>query len=189
MTKRLAVAGAIVAVCLTVASGGLAAPAPIGVGVGLAVQPHAVAVPAAVVAAHPNGQVGGLTAEPVAPSVGGATVSSTERISCWRAYFTYNHSPGVGTEAEWINPYWCGNGSSMRGIDNGWHGQICTILVSCEGESGIGTWYGCGSGCLSIGQQINGYFAVWLGVSINTTLTVIYELYPNGNYWSYYYSS
>ena len=188
MTKRLAVVTAIVAACLTAATGGLAAPVPIGTGF-VAIQPHAVAVPAAVVAAHPDGQAGAVSAVSVLQPTGGATINATERITCWRAYFTYNHSPGVGTETEWINPYWCGNGSAMRGADAGWHGQICTILVSCAGESGVGTWFGCGSGCGSIGQQINGYFAVWLGVNVNATLTVLYQLYPNGNYWSYYYSS
>ncbi|HEY8704471.1 MAG TPA: hypothetical protein VIL98_06935 [Gaiellaceae bacterium] len=188
MTKHLALVGAIVAACLTAASGGLAAPIPVGAGLGA--QPHAVAVPAAVVAAHPNGQAGGLTAVPVVqPAGAGATVNAGERLSCWRAYFTYDHSPGVGAETEWINPYWCGNGSAMRGVDAGWHGQICTILVSCAGESGVGTWYGCANFCGSLGQQIDGHFALWLGVAINTTLTVIYQLYPNGNYWSYFYSS
>jgi hypothetical protein len=189
MTKRLAVVAAIVAACLTAASNGVAArPAPVDATVGA--QPVAVAVPAAIVAAHPDGHAGGLTAEPVLQaSGGGATVNAAERVSCWRSYFTNDNSIPIGTEREWINPYWCGNGSVTRGVDASWHGQTCSLLVSCSGESGVGTWYGCPNGCSSIGQQIDGQFAVHPGVTLYVTLTVVYQLYPNGNYWSYTYHS
>lgn len=193
MTKRLArlgsVAGVVVAAWLASAAGALAVPVPIAVQLGG--QPHAVAVPADVVAAHPGGASGGLTAQAVLQPVGagGAATNATERVSCWRAYFVNDNSIPFGTEREWINPYWCGNGSAMRGSDSGWHGQTCSILVSCEGESGVGTWYGCGYGCSSLGQQIDGHFAVHTGVTFYVTDTVLYELYPNGGYWSYTYHS
>jgi hypothetical protein len=192
MTKRLALVAAVVAACLTAASGALAArPVPVPVGVPAPVQPQLVPVPAAVVAAHPNGQPGGLTAEAVLPTAGGgSTTNAAERVSCWRSYFTNDNSIPLGTEKEWINPYWCGgNGSVMRGVDSSWHGQTCSILVSCGGEGGVATWYGCANGCVSIGQQIDGQFAVHPGVTLYVTLTVEYELYPNGNYWSYTYHS
>jgi hypothetical protein len=185
MTKRLAVLAAIVATCLTAASGGLAVPTPISAG--LTVQPHAVPVPAAVVAAHPEGRSGGITAVAVAPSPGSATINAGEAISCWRAYFTNDNSGPWGTEQENINPYWCGNGSAMRGADAGWHWQNCSWLVSCGGENGPGTWYGCGSGCGSLGQQIVGHFRVQILANLGVDLTVLYQLYPNGNYWSYTY--
>lgn len=182
MTKRLAVVAAVVAACLTAASGALAVRLPVDP----AIQPRAVPVPAAVVAAHPDGHPGGLTAVPVG---GGAMVNATERVSCWRSYFTNDNSIPLGTEQEWINPYWCGNGSVMRGVDSSWHGQTCSILVSCGGESGVATWYGCANGCGSIGQQINGQFAVHLPITLYVTLTVLYELYPDGTFWSYTYHS
>jgi hypothetical protein len=190
MAKRLACAAAVAAACLTIVSSGLAARTPIPVDAGVAVQPAAVAVPAAVAAAHPNGHPGGLTAESVLPAAGGgASINAAERVSCWRSYFTNDNSIPLGTEKEWINPYWCGNGSVTRGVDSSWHGQSCSILVSCGGESGVGTWYGCPNGCSSIGQQIDGQFAVHTGVTLYVTLTVLYQLYPNGTYWSYTYHS
>jgi hypothetical protein len=185
MTKRLAVAGAVVATCLTAASGGLAAPTPIVAG--LVVQPRAVPVPAAIVAAHPGGQAGGMTAVAVGSAPGSATIDTTEAIGCWRAYFTGDNSGLWGTEQEHINPYWCGNGSAMRGLDAGWHWQSCSWLVSCVGENGPGTWYGCGSGCGSLGQQIVGHFRVEILANLGVDITVLYELYPNGTYWSYTY--
>jgi hypothetical protein len=185
MTKRLAVAGAVVATCLTAASGGLAAPTPIVAG--LVVQPRAVPVPAAIVAAHPGGQAGGMTAVAVGSAPGSATIDTTEAIGCWRAYFTGDNSGLWGTEQEHINPYWCGNGSAMRGLDAGWHWQSCSWLVSCVGENGPGTWYGCGSGCGSVGQQIVGHFRVEVLANLGVDITVLYELYPNGTYWSYTY--
>ena len=58
--KRLAILGVLAAGCLAGPSSLLAArPAPVPAG---GQQPQAIAVPADVVAAHPNGQPGGLTA-------------------------------------------------------------------------------------------------------------------------------
>jgi hypothetical protein len=185
MTKRLAVVGAIVATCLTAASAGLAVPTPITAG--LTIQPRAVPVPAAVVAAHPQGVSGGMTAVAVSPSPGSATINAGEAISCWRSYFTADNSGAWGSEQEHINPYWCGNGSAMRGLDSSWHWQSCSWLVSCAGENGPATWYGCGSGCSSVGQQIVGHFRVQVIANLGVDLTVLYELYPNGTYWSYTY--
>jgi hypothetical protein len=185
MTKRLAVMGAIVATCLAAASGGLAVPTPITAG--LTVQPRAVPVPAAVVAAHPDGRTAGITAVAVTPSPGSVTINAGEAINCWRAYFTNDNSGAWGTEQENINPHWCGNGSAMRGADAGWHWQSCSWLVTCGGENGPGTWYGCASGCGSLGQQIVGHFRVQVLANLGVDLTVLYELYPNGNYWSWMY--
>ena len=75
----------------------------------------------------------------------------------------------------------------MRGTDLSWHGQTCSFLVTCRGEGGIGTWYGCANGCTSIGQQIVGHFSVYVLAEVNTDLTVVYQLYPDGTYWSYGY--
>jgi hypothetical protein len=185
---RLAVLGVLAAACL-VGPGAGGAATPIPVPVGAVVQPHAIPVPADVVAAHPNGQAGALTAVPDLQAAArlGTTPNAGERISCWRSYFTEDYSGTLGTEKEWINPYWCGNGSVMRGLDSSWHGQSCSFLVSCHGEGGVGTWYGCENGCVSIGQQITGHLSVYTLVNVNTDLTVVYELYPNGDYWSYGY--
>jgi hypothetical protein len=186
MTKRLAVVGAIVATCLAASSSGLAAPTPIAAG--LAFQPHEVPVPDAIVAAHPAGQAGAMTAVTVrSPSPGSATINAGEAVGCWRAYFTGDNSGPWGSEQENINPYWCGNGSAMRGADAGWHWQSCSWLVSCGGENGPVTWYGCANGCGSLGQQIVGHFRVQVLANLGVDITVLYQLYPNGNYWSYTY--
>jgi hypothetical protein len=187
--KRLAVLGELTAACLAGSSPGFAG-APIAAPVTAVVQPHAIPVPADVIAAHPNGQPGAFTAVPDLQTAArlGTTPNAEERISCWRSYFTEDYSGDLGTEKESINPYWCGNGSIMRGGDSSWHGQTCSFLVSCRGEGGVGTWYGCPNGCVSLGQQITGHFSVYaILTNVNTDLTVVYELYPNGNYWSYGY--
>ena len=134
--KRLAILGALTAACLGGASSGLAG-APIAAPATAVIQPRAIPVPADVVAAHPNGQPGAFTAVPdLQPAARlGTTPNAEERISCWRSYFTEDYSGDLGTEKEWINPYWCGNGSIMRGGDSGWHGQTCSFLVSCRGET------------------------------------------------------
>jgi hypothetical protein len=184
--KRLAILG-LLAACLTGSSSGLAA-APIAAPVAAIVQPHAIPVPADVVAAHPNGQPGALTAVPDLQAARlGATPNAGERVSCWRSYFTEDYSGHLGTETEWINPAWCGNGSVMKSSDTSWHGQNCSFFVSCHGEGGVGTWYGCSTGCPSLGQQITGHFSVFVGYTVSTDLTVTYEIYPNGDYWSYGY--
>lgn len=184
---RLAILGVLAVALVAGPSSALAARTPIPAPVVSVVQPHAIPVPADVVAAHPNGQSGVLSA--VADLQPGARLSVTpnagERISCWRSYFAEDYSGNLGTEKEWINPYWCGNGSVMRALDTSWHGQSCSFDVSCHGETGIGTWYGCANGCVSLGQEITGHFSVYFLYNVNTDLTVDYELYPNGDYWSY----
>jgi hypothetical protein len=185
---RLAVLGVLAAACIAGSASARAA-IPIPVPSGSVVSPHAIPVPASVIAAHPNGQAGAFTAvaDLQAGSRFGTTTNAGERVNCWRAYFTEDYSGTLGTEKEWINPSWCGNGSVMRSLDTSWHGQSCSFLVSCHGEGGIGTWYGCGNGCVSVGQQITGHLAVYTLVNVNTDLTVVYELYPNGDNWSYGY--
>ena len=186
---RLAILGVLAAACLAGPSSVLAARAPVPVPPVDVVQPQAIPVPAAVVAAHPNGQPGGLTAVVAAAPAAqpGTSPTATERVTCWRAYFTADNGSWIGTEKEWINPYWCGNGSVMRGIDASWHGQNCSFFVACHGESGIGTWFGCANGCDSIGQQIDGHFTVYYIVTVSVDVTVLYQLYGNGQYWSYTY--
>ena len=186
--KHLAILGVLAVGCLAGPSSLLAArPAPAPAGGPQ--QPQAIAVPADVVAAHPNGQPGGLTGVvDVSPAVRPeTTANASERVTCWRVYFTADNSSWLGTEKEWINPSWCGNGSVTRSIDPSWHGQSCSFFIGCRGESGIGTWYGCANGCDSIGQQIDGHFSVYYGVTVNVDLTVLYQLYGNGQYWSYTY--
>lgn len=182
--KTTAVLTALAAACIAAAPGGAAVPRP-APAIEL-VQPAEVPVPASVIAAHPNGQSGVLSAGPVArlPSIG-ATPNADERVSCWRAGFSGDNSGWWGSEQENINPYWCGNGYATRGVDTGWHWQSCSWIVSCEGESGVGTWYGCPNGCSSIGQQIVGHFRVDVIRSLSVDITVAYELYGNGGYWSW----
>jgi hypothetical protein len=149
-------------------------------------QPTEVAVPASVVAAHPDGWSLGLAAVAAPRRAGiGVTPNVEERIGCWRAYFTNDHGGWFGEETEWINPYWCGNGHVTRGLDTSWHGQSCSVLVSCAGESGPGTWYGCPYGCGSIGQQIDGHFRVHLVADFSVDLSIAYELYGNGGSWNW----
>jgi hypothetical protein len=175
------VLGVLAAACIAAGSANAAPrPAPVAVP-----QPHAVAVPADVVAAHPDGWAPNV-AVGVVPRVGGigVTPDAEERITCFRAYWRNDNSGVWGEEAEWINPYWCGNGSAMRGVDTSWHGQSCSWAVVCAGETGIGTWYGCPNGCASIGQQITGHFRVFAFVGeIAVDLVMAYELYANGNCW------
>jgi hypothetical protein len=181
MTKRLAVAGAMVAACIAAYPAGAATPE---LPAAATVQPVEIPVPADVRAAHPDGRAGTLQAVVASRPV---TPNASEWVGCWRAYFTGDNSGWWGTEQENINPYWCGNGSAMRGVDASWHWQSCSWLVSCGGESGVGTWYGCGYGCGSVGQQIVGHFRVQVVTSLGVDITVLYQLYPNGTYWSYTY--
>jgi hypothetical protein len=150
------------------------------------VQPTQLPVPAEIVAAHPGGTAGVLGAATVVrpPSIV-VSPNAEERISCWRAYFTGDNSGWWGSEQENINPSWCGNGSATRGLDSGWHWQSCSWLVSCGGESGVGTWIGCENGCSSVGQQIVGHFRIDVIKVLSVDITVAYELYGNGGYWSY----
>jgi hypothetical protein len=189
--KVFAVLAALVAACIgAIPAGAALPPAPRPIQVEL-VQPTAVPVPASVVAAHPDGHPAAVDAVAALKLPGiSVTPNAAERVNCWRAFFTQDNSGVWGTEQEWINPYWCGNGSAMRGLDSGWHGQSCNWFVTCAGEGGIGTWYGCANGCSSVGQQITGHFRVDYILSQATVdLTVVYQLYPNGNYWAYGYKN
>jgi hypothetical protein len=150
----------------------------------LGAPPPQLAVPAAIAAAHPDGQQVFPQVIAVAPI---ASPSAAERINCWRSYFTGDNGGIWGTEQEHVNPYWCGNGSTMRGADSSWHYQSCSLLVSCLGETGVGTWYGCPNGCPSLGQQITGHFKVNAGIQLTVDETVVYEVYPNGQSWYYAY--
>lgn len=149
-----------------------------------------VAVPAEVLAAHPGGTSGVLSAVAASSTSGPriGPIGTGTASSCWRAYFTGDNSLGwFGTEQQHINPFWCGNGYAMRGVDSGWHWQSCTWLVSCTGQDGPATWGGCANGCWSIGQQIVGHFVVYAGFPTSVDITVLYELYGNGQYWDYEY--
>jgi hypothetical protein len=150
------------------------------------VQPTQLPVPAEIVAAHPGGVSGVLNVVAVPRPVGiGVSPNDEDRISCWRGYFSGDNSGWLGEERQSINPYWCGNGSVTRGVDSSWHWQSCSWLVSCRGESGVGTWYGCANGCSSIGQQIVGHFQVDVLKVLSVDITVAYELYAGGGNWSY----
>ena len=131
--------------------------------------PGQIPVPASILAAHPNGYALDVTVQPVAQTPGRPTPSAgfsplaEDRVSCWRSFFTGDNGGWFGTERENINPYWCGTGTVLRSVDSSWHYEDCSLLVSCEGETPVGTWYGCSSGCWSDGQQITGHFTVFLG--------------------------
>src|SRR5712691_233100 len=174
--KSLAFAAALVAACLTALPAAAARPTPPNAP---QIQPFELPVPAEIVAAHPNGNRASLLAV-VVPTSSTFARRDAERINCWRGYFTGDNSGWWGTEQENINPSWCGNGSVTRGVDSGWHWQSCSWLVSCTGESGVGTWYGCDYGCSSIGQQIVGHFRVQIFTSLGVDITVAYELYGSG---------
>jgi hypothetical protein len=148
-------------------------------------QPFELPVPADIVAAHPNGRRASLRAVLVTPRRSLSARKDEERVNCWRGYFDGDNSGPWGTEQENINPYWCGNGSVTRGLDSGWHWQSCSWFVSCNGESGVGTWLGCPYGCSSVGQQIVGHFHVWAVRDLAVDITIAYELYGSGGYWSY----
>src|SRR3954469_3600785 len=105
--KITAVLLAVVAASIA-AAGSAAAPNPIAL-------PH-VSVPAEIVAAHPGGSAASGTAVAV-PRPTGTTPSAGERITCWRQYITGDNSGFWGTEQEYMNPLWCGNGSVVRSID------------------------------------------------------------------------
>jgi hypothetical protein len=189
--KALAILGAVAAACVAVlpasaTPASAARPAPLPVEL---VLPTAVPVPADVIAAHPDGHPAALDAIAVLrPASIAVTPNASERISCWRGYFLGDNSGFWGTEQEYINPYWCGNGSVTRGVDPSWHGESCNWFVVCAGETGVATWYGCPNGCASIGQQITGHFRVDLNLSqVSVDETVVYQLYGNGQYWSYAY--
>jgi hypothetical protein len=161
--------------------------------IGDPVLPQQIPVPAEVIAAHPNGVP--LVARAVVASlpadVGNprraASRRDAERVYCWRAYFTGDNGGWFGTEQEVVNPYWCGNGSVMRNVDQSYHYQSCSILVSCQGENGPFGWFGCTYGCASYGGEVIGRFSVYLLTEIHVDETVLYELYGNGQYWSYAY--
>jgi hypothetical protein len=182
--KISAVLAAAMAACVAlVPAGATAAPRPVPIEL---VQPTEMPVPVSVIAAHPDGWSPGLTAVAIPRRAGFDMLPSVEeRLSCWRAYFAFDNGGWFGQETEWINPYWCGNGHVTRGVDTSWHGQNCSFLVSCAGENGPGTWYGCPYGCTSIGQQIDGHFRVHLIADLNVDLTIVYELYGSGGYWSW----
>jgi hypothetical protein len=152
----------------------------------LATPPGQISVPASVIAAHPSGHQLNQSVQTVSTST---LVSpfAEERVTCWRAFFTGDNGGWFGDERENINPYWCGNGSVMRSLDSSWHYQNCSILVSCAGETGVGTWTGCTYGCASDGQEITGHFRVNLGYQLTVDETVIYQVYGNGQFWSYAY--
>jgi hypothetical protein len=179
--KSLAIAVALAAACLYALPATASRPDPPPAA---DLQPFELPVPADIVAAHPNGRPAAIRAV-VVPRRSLLARTDAERISCWRAYFSGDNSGAWGAEQENINPYWCGNGSVTRGVDSGWHWQSCSWLVSCGGESEVGTWYGCSSGCSSIGQQIVGHFRVQIITSLGVDITVAYELYGSGGYWSY----
>lgn len=186
--KTLTLVAAVAAASLTALPAAAARPAPLPPPTAALVQPTLLPVPASLVAAHPGGRSGVLAAEPApgpATGTGGVSTNAEERISCWRAYFSGDNSGPWGSETENVNPYWCGNGSVTRGLDSSWHWQSCSWLVSCGGESGPGTWTGCANGCASIGQQIVGHFRVQIVTSLSVDITVAYQLYGNGGYWSY----
>jgi hypothetical protein len=180
--KILATAAALAAACIAALPAAAARPTPLPV-VGL--QPTQLPVPAGVIAAHPGGSAGVISAVVARAPTDGVSTDEAERIGCWRGYFSGDNSGLWGEERETINPYWCGNGNVTRGVDSGWHYQSCSWLVTCGGESGVGTWIGCSSGCGSIGQQIVGHFRVQIVSSFGVDITVAYELYGNGGYWSY----
>jgi hypothetical protein len=170
---------------LAVVPAAVAAPPPLGD----TLLPRQVPVPPEVIAAHPNG-VPVIARAVVATEVGNRRLAArrdTERIYCWRAYFTGDNGGWFGTEQEIINPYWCGNGSVTRNVDQSWHYQSCSILVSCEGENGPFGWYGCTYGCASYGGEIIGRFSVYIFTAVHVDETVLYELYGNGQYWTYAY--
>jgi hypothetical protein len=152
---------------------------------------HRLPVPADVLAAHPGGfalpAVAAVVGTTPAPIRSTAARRDGERITCWRAYFTGDNSGWFGTEQETINPYWCGNGSVLRGEDSSWHYQSCTLLVSCNGESGPFGWIGCTYGCSSYGGEIIGRFTVNLFTGAHVDLTVLFEVYGDGGYWGYVY--
>jgi hypothetical protein len=179
--KSLAIAAALAAACLGALPATAARPDPPAAP---DLQPFELPVPADIVAAHPNGRSASIKAV-VVHTRSLLAKRDAERISCWRAYFTGDNSGPWGSEQENINPYWCGNGSVTRSADSSWHWQSCSWLVSCTGESGVGTWYGCDNGCSSIGQQIIGHFRVQVIVNLGVDITVAYELYGSGGYWGY----
>jgi hypothetical protein len=183
--KSFALTAAVAAACICALPAGAARPAPIPAPD--LVQPTELAVPADVVAAHPDGAPVAVAAVAMRASVGGASINAGEAVRCWRAYFTQDNSGPWGIEQEYINPGWCGNGSAMRSLDTGWHGESCSWWVGCAGEDGPATWYGCSYGCGSVGQQITGHFHVQVIWNLSVDNTIVYELYPNGNYWAYGY--
>lgn len=158
--------------------------------------PQQIPVPADVIAAHPNGVplfARAIIAQLPAAAGSPRRLSSSsgrrevERITCWRAYFTGDNGGWFGTEQQIINPYWCGNGSVMRHVDTSWHYQTCSLLVSCQGENGPFTWFGCTYGCTSYGGEIVGRFSVYLLTDVHVDETVLFELYGNGQFWGYAY--
>jgi hypothetical protein len=179
---------AVVLAALVSAPGALAA-SPLGD----ALLPQQIPVPAEVIAAHPNGVplFARAVAAPVPADAGQprrtASRRDEERVYCWRAYFTGDNGGWFGTEQEIVNPYWCGNGAVTRSVDQSWHYQSCSLLVSCQGENGPFGWIGCTYGCASYGGEIIGRFSVYLLTEVHVDETVLYELYGNGQYWGYSY--
>src|SRR5438128_7226143 len=145
--------------CAAAASAALAAPPSIGS------APVEVPVPAAIVAAHPDGHVlhavrgeavDVATAQAIMARDGvaaGDVSSSARRLAlshrslasgCWRQYFEFTDNSYLFGRAEThVNPLWCGNGSTLTSIDNGWRWQSCTNLVSCLGLAGPFLGSGC----------------------------------------------
>lgn len=163
-------------------------------------------VPAAIVAAHPGGRVlHALRVETVAPAdaaaifardgatLGGAAPTARRLAGarrslasgCWRAYFQYTDNSFVAGRAEThVNPLWCGNGSTLTGVDNSWHYLVCTNLIACLGSSGPYLGSGCAR-CSSAWYTYSGQFSGFLYVAFHFVENVAYGLYGNGQSWSY----
>jgi hypothetical protein len=200
---KLVHAAAIAAAVAVVAAPGAFAKPPPGARSG----PVEIAVPAEVVAAHPNGRalhairveaVDRATAERVVQpdTEPAATGEATARrlqgarralaSGCWRVYLEITDNNWFFGKAEThVNPAWCGNGYWLTSINNSWRYQVCTNLISCNGLSGPYLAVGCWS-CDQAWFQLNGHFSGLLSVGFSFVQHIVWAVYGNGQWWAYY---
>jgi hypothetical protein len=188
--------------CAVAAATAVAAGPPAGAGS----PPVDVPVPAEVIAAHPNGQVlhptrvesvdpataraimirdGVLAADgaPITRRLAGASRSLAS--GCWRAYFQYTDNSWFWGRAELhVNPLWCGNGYTLTSVDNSWHYQVCTNVISCLGQSGPNLGAGC-PWCDQAWYTLTGYYSGLAYIAFHFTENIAFALYGNGQNWAY----
>lgn len=127
--------------------------------------------------AHPGGTLT-YTAAPRL-SLGGGTQVAVG--GCWSRTFSYSGANGAWLR---VSPRWCGYGYTW-GVNNSNRSWGYGYGVGPSGTWGPDLWGGCEYGCGSAGYQ---WVQPWWQVPV-PRITLLWELYGNGQSWSYGYDN